>query len=124
MNTTDHSHQHQITAADIAAHNRREARLAAYAPSPEPAPEISQPKPAKTTRRLAIEVTGAMAHADSLREAQRNPAARIAPLVPKIRLSGRWLTAAGFAPGHGVHVSLSAFGVLTLTAETPTAFLA
>ena len=35
---------------------------------------------------------------------------------PKIRLIGRWLEQAGFAPGHHVHITCVAPGVLELRA--------
>jgi hypothetical protein len=35
-------------------------------------------------------------------------------LKPKIRLMGRWLERAGFKPGHRVHVTCAALGVIEL----------
>lgn len=36
------------------------------------------------------------------------------PVKPKIRLIGRWLERAGFRPGHRVHVTCIAAGVIEL----------
>jgi hypothetical protein len=35
-------------------------------------------------------------------------------IIPKIRLTGKWLEKAGFKPGHRVHLELADAGVMTL----------